>query len=293
MNRFSWLLFFLLTVCSFTVYASEYASDSNSTLLESSDKFVDSVLADELSKADYQLTPAILESESRQTSGANQTIGKFPANLAKNFIYLFSRNNLYPLLEAGVASGLSYGTLDHEVQEYFHTGHRLGTAAKTGNFIGGSLFTGSSTAALFIIGRFSDDPKFKSMSYSMAQAFILNGLMTTGIKHTARRLRPDESNHRSFLSGHTSTAFTMDTVLSHYYGLKVGIPAYIASAFVGVSRLGSNVHYLSDVTAGAALGYIVGKTVTRHDGFEKSRVIWSPMVAPGSKRYGLNVDIRF
>jgi hypothetical protein len=58
----------------------------------------------------------------------------------------------------------------------------------------------------------------------------------------------------------------MATVAEYHFGPKIGIPAYLAAGFIGASRLQSNKHYLSDVVAGAALGYIVGKTVVRENG---------------------------
>jgi membrane-associated phospholipid phosphatase len=52
---------------------------------------------------------------------------------------------------------------------------------------------------------------------------------------------------------------------SRHYGPTVGIPAYIAATLIGVARLERDTHYLSDVVAGAILGYLVGITVTRRD----------------------------
>ena len=46
-------------------------------------------------------------------------------------------------------------------------------------------------------------------------------------------------------------------------GKKVTIPAYTLAALVGWARLRDNVHWFSDVLAGATLGYIVGRTTVR------------------------------
>jgi hypothetical protein len=50
---------------------------------------------------------------------------------------------------------------------------------------------------------------------------------------------------------------------------RLGIPAYVLASLVGVSRLRSNAHWLSDVLAGAALGHIVGRAVVRQNGEPK------------------------
>jgi membrane-associated phospholipid phosphatase len=55
-------------------------------------------------------------------------------------------------------------------------------------------------------------------------------------------------------------------VVERHYGRKAGLPAYALASAVGVSRLQRNKHYLSDVLAGATLGYILGRTVARVNG---------------------------
>ena len=70
----------------------------------------------------------------------------------------------------------------------------------------------------------------------------------------------------SFPSGHTSAAFAWATVANAHYGPKVGIPSYLVASAIGASRLVKDKHYLSDVLAGATLGYIVGRTVVRENG---------------------------
>jgi membrane-associated phospholipid phosphatase len=89
---------------------------------------------------------------------------------------------------------------------------------------------------------------------------------TTMLKSAAHRTRPDGSNTLSFPSGHTSSAFAMASVFDAHYGPKVGIPAYAAAAAIGLSRIESNKHHLSDVLAGATLGYLVGHSVSKSNG---------------------------
>jgi membrane-associated phospholipid phosphatase len=42
------------------------------------------------------------------------------------------------------------------------------------------------------------------------------------------------------------------------------VPLYATVALVGVSRMDSNMHYLSDVLAGATLGTLVGSSVAKY-----------------------------
>jgi len=116
------------------------------------------------------------------------------------------------------------------------------------------------------------------------------------IKYAARRERPDGSNPLSFPSGHTSNAFAWATVAHHHYGAKLGVPGYVLAGLIGASRLEKNVHHLSDVLAGATLGYLVGRTVVRED----ARPIEAPVHArlaalppPSGRGLGLALVLTF
>jgi len=102
------------------------------------------------------------------------------------------------------------------------------------------------------------------------------------------RARPYQSEaspgQGSFPSGHASASFATATVLQRKWGWRAGIPAYAVAGFIGVTRL-ENVHYLSDVTFGAALGIASGLAVK----MPGSRVAITPAISPG--RAGLFVTI--
>ena len=65
----------------------------------------------------------------------------------------------------------------------------------------------------------------------------------------------------SFPSNHSINNFAAATVLSHYFRRKKAIFIIIAS-LVALSRVMVGVHYLSDITAGALLGVLVGLLIT-------------------------------
>ncbi|MGE5127469.1 MAG: phosphatase PAP2 family protein, partial [Betaproteobacteria bacterium] len=98
-----------------------------------------------------------------------------------------------------------------------------------------------------------------------------NAVWTGALKYSLHRQRPDGSDFYSLPSGHTSTAFSLATVAEQHYGWKVGVPAYLLATGIGLSRIESSKHYLSDVLAGATLGVIVGRTVTRVNGESQPR----------------------
>ena len=94
------------------------------------------------------------------------------------------------------------------------------------------------------------------------KAFILNGAITYALKFNIKKERPDGSDNFSFPSGHTSLAFNASTFIHLRYGLGYGVPAYVASAFVGYSRIESNKHYIEDVIAGALIGSLSSYLLT-------------------------------
>lgn len=115
------------------------------------------------------------------------------------------------------------------------------------------------TGQLLLWGSFlNNDEKGNQLGYAMS-AFIANGVITYGLKFGVGRERPDQSNTRSFPSGHTSNSFLTATIAQEVYGSKIGIPAYALASITGLSRIHDNKHYVSDVIFGAALGTAIGK----------------------------------
>jgi membrane-associated phospholipid phosphatase len=72
--------------------------------------------------------------------------------------------------------------------------------------------------------------------------------------------------HQSFPSGHATNAFALATAIAgHYDNWIVPTIAYTLATGVAASRVNDNVHWASDVVAGALIGRAVAKGVTfRH-----------------------------
>lgn len=92
-----------------------------------------------------------------------------------------------------------------------------------------------------------------------SRAIVLTSVSHIALAGMIQRNRPTGRNYLSFPSGHASSAFATASSLAYAYGWKAGIPAYAAAGFVAFSRVNENIHWLSDVVAGATLGIFWGR----------------------------------
>ncbi|MDX1388727.1 MAG: phosphatase PAP2 family protein, partial [Acidobacteriota bacterium] len=109
----------------------------------------------------------------------------------------------------------------------------------------------------------------------------LNNVLTGSLKELTGRLRPDESDDRSFPSGHASQAFTRATFARFNVNQLESVPRAgkitLKATFTAIAagtawaRVEGGKHYPSDVMFGAALGNFVAVFV--HEAFlpEESR----------------------
>jgi len=94
---------------------------------------------------------------------------------------------------------------------------------------------------------------------------LLAGGITQGGKIVVGRLRPgSETDHSSFPSGHTETAFVAAEFLHQEYKAQsvwISVGGYATATLVGVSRVYHNKHWVSDVVTGAGIGILSTKAV--------------------------------
>jgi membrane-associated phospholipid phosphatase len=192
-----------------------------------------------------------------------RTLGQLPKNLGRSFVGVFSKDNALPLLVGATFAGSAH-SFDARAQSGMG-GFAPGFSAAAST-AGGSKVMIPAALGLFAAGRLAPEGRFRAFTYDATQAFIVNGAYTMALKTLTSRTRPDGSSNQSFPSGHTSTAFAWATVAEAHYGWKVGVPSYAAAAAIGLSRISTNKHHLSDVLAGATIGYVTGRTVVRVNG---------------------------
>lgn len=140
------------------------------------------------------------------------------------------------------------------------------------------------------------------VAMSLTAASLTSGI-TGYFKHSVGRERPDDSDTKSFPSGHTSTASLAATLaaknvealpLPNYgkIGLKTGFAALTYGT--GWARVEADKHYLSDILAGAALGHFLG--VFLHDailGDNHENIGVDVGVTPSQKAVYMGVGLKF
>ena len=190
------------------------------------------------------------------------------------------RNWLPALAIASVTAGL--------VATDARTGHYF---RNTNTFSGfNSVFTGTATAAaiavapaaLYAAGSIRRDPYATHTALLAGEALAGGEVVGIVLKDLMRRRRPQDFGlHQdmsgswfsrtnglltgvgSFPSEHSIAAFSTATIVARRYRRHKWIPyaAYGLSTVIGFSRLTTAAHFPSDVFAGAAIGYGIGRFV--------------------------------
>lgn len=155
--------------------------------------------------------------------------------------------------------------------------------------------------------------KMKTTTLLATQAYITGAALQTTLKFVFGRARPtffDPNNvahptfrgpfsksidyqgnktNASFPSGHATVAFAAATVYAMEYKNKPLVPilCYTSASLISLSRLTENKHWLSDIVAGAVLGYLTGRQIVNN--YHRYATIKSPK----RKRGNLTFNIQY
>lgn len=136
------------------------------------------------------------------------------------------------------------------------------TVFQSGNTIGNFVFQIGAGFATYGAGKSMGNKKLAYTGRDIVRAQVVSQVMVQALKYTVRRDRPDQSNDKSFPSGHSASGFATATVLQRYYGWKVGVPAYALGSYIALARMSWNRHHATDVVMGAGFGIAAARTVT-------------------------------
>lgn len=177
----------------------------------------------------------------------------------------------------------------------------------------GSVYgLGAVAGTFYLLGRKNNDYRARETGLLSAEALVNSMIAEEALKQITQRARPLAGRERSeffeggtsFPSGHSTQAWAVAAVIASEYKHRpaVQIAAYGVATAVSVARFTVHKHYLSDVVAGSALGYGIGKFVfkahhrdTAEDGVV-SKSVW-PVITPQfnrqARQYGVGLTWNF
>ena len=204
-------------------------------------------------------------------------------------------------------------SLDNRVRNQISRNHNvtMDNLTVVGKQFGHPVYGGLLSIALYTTGFFTADNYTKITGQMLAEALIVNGIYTTVLKSVFGRARPYthdgfsdfdifmfefDADENSFPSGHTSTAFTVATVLSERINnVYASVALYSLASLTAYQRIYSDVHWLSDTLIGAALGTFIGlKIVKLHENSLHEKSSYSlniyPKVTPTNYEVGFSLQ---
>jgi hypothetical protein len=198
---------------------------------------------------------------------AGDIVNKLPGGIWEGSKETFSRtDNITALLLAGGASVVMHNdSADDKIADSFEHHRRFNEGMdRTFDFAGGPGAHFAATGIWYIISVENQSELNKSRSWTMMKALSITGLTTIGLKAVRNNGTPNDKG-LAWPSGHTSSSFTVASVLDEFYGPAVGIPAYGLASVVAWRMMDTGDHWASDVVFGATLGWVVGHTVAGKD----------------------------
>jgi membrane-associated phospholipid phosphatase len=137
--------------------------------------------------------------------------------------------------------------------------------------IGAGYTTIPVAVGLYFYGAARDNAKARESGVLGAEALVNAAAITYVLKTVSGRERPPQGEgkgsffkgHNSFPSGHAAMSWAFASLIAHEYrGRKiVPIAVYGFSTIVSASRFTARKHFASDILAGGAIGWFVGRHV--------------------------------
>jgi len=186
-----------------------------------------------------------------------------------------ARDSVWLLPLAGSTALLM--TTDHENMRRLHVNSSAISLSNNISNAGAVALVGL-PATMYVWGKWEKRDRLKETGLLGGEALINSLIVSEGLKTMLGRERPtitDGQGHffqdfrsPSFPSEHAMLSWSSASVIAHEYpGWLSQTLAYGTAAAVSVSRVTGRKHFPSDVVAGSALGWLVGRQIymSRHD----------------------------
>jgi hypothetical protein len=184
------------------------------------------------------------------------------------------RNDAKWVVPIGLSTAVLFATDRHTSGEVVENGdnqNRL-RISKDISHLGSLFVTGGVAGAFYLTGKVTHNDRASETGLLSAEALIDSGIVSGALKLVSQRQRPSVDNSSgeffdggsSFPSGHAISAWSLAAVIAQEYGHNrplVRFGVYGIATAVSLSRYTGREHFLSDVLAGSAMGYGIGRYV--------------------------------
>jgi hypothetical protein len=153
--------------------------------------------------------------------------------------------------------------------------------------MGSGIYPLIAVASFYAQGIIWNNQRSKKVAMNCVKSFLIANSFVQISKLAFSRQRPfvtpADANiwfrgrpNDSFFSGHTTTAFSVATVIAEEYKETVWVPivSYTLASCAGLSRIHDNKHWASDVLTGALVGYFTGRLIVHKNN-------WGITIVPG------------
>lgn len=248
----------------------------------------DTVVASELAASS---SPAVAETLALPdvTPAQNEEVHAAPAHtgwatlgkdLWNDFKAFPRRPSTWVILGIGAGSALLAHPADDNVNARLVGKTGLSRMWAPGKYIGAAYTQAGVSLGLYVIGRYIVPPdpdkplaegesprtnRWSHMGFDLLRAQLLSQAVVQSTKLIVRRDRPT-GVCCSFPSGHAAAAWAAAAVIERHFGYRMALPTIVIASYVATSRLHENVHFLSDVIMGSAIGTATGWTVVGRHG---------------------------
>ena len=239
---------------------------------------------------DERMTPCAPQLESPVScSSISRTCGNSDSvcvneAITPRMVFRHDRRDFFPMLardakgllnvqDLAVLGGALGGAIairqdwDDEVREYVREHpERWGEGSRTLGTFAEPQYQIPVLLGIYGYSLHAENPELHSLSKALLSAYTITGLSTLTVKAVANTERPSREwndGQFGFPSFHASSSFSIAAVVDEYHGFPTAMPLYTLAGLIGWSRIDESDHDLSDVVFGAALGYVIGKSVAR------------------------------
>ncbi len=175
------------------------------------------------------------------------------------------------VLFLGAAAGITVALRDNVDERVIHDtqlhGPRWGQLSNVLSHGGDALAVHAPIlATMYVTSLCEQDEDLHELTLTMFTGYKFAILSSLGLQYLTHT---HDSNggifnlmgDHGFPSEPMAGSFALAAILDERFGWRGGLPAYLISGLIGFSEIDQQRHTVSDVVFGAALGYVIGKSV--------------------------------